>query len=475
MPPSNNVDFNKLSLTPKLSVPTPAAPPKVTTQQMASAVRTKYPGAYDSKTDAQIVNALVQKYPTYQSQLSDFQQPSFHNVVQNAEQLPGQLTEVAKGVTNSLGLNGAVDTIGTNMATIAHPKLMSDSGMALSPDDNLKRSIGAGLQIGGTEAALAVAPETIGGAAAAGAGVGASISGGEGLAEGDTVSDSVGRGVTGAAIGGVTGGAIQGLGKLLGITGDKIMTSVIRPTKSDIQDGFNLNTIKQYNLGGSLNTSLEKTQNLLNDFSTQLKNKLGESSTKIDLKNVFNDTAKELTDSSKLKGFGANTKVANTIDQLKGEVNLVNPEGGLSIPDAQVVKQAAGNFGAWQYGKPDPDSKASEIVYNTFYNKLKSAIEDSSPEGVKSINQQLSKLIPVQNAILRRLPVTERSNAISLNEMIGLVGSASNPAALGPTLLNMISRSGTAGNILSKFGPKIGGVAVPAAGITALNPDSEQQ
>lgn len=45
------------------------AQPQYTTQQMANAIRQKYPQVYDGKPDDQLVNAWVQKYPVYKTQL----------------------------------------------------------------------------------------------------------------------------------------------------------------------------------------------------------------------------------------------------------------------------------------------------------------------------------------------------------------------------------------------------------------------
>jgi hypothetical protein len=118
------------------------------------------------------------------------------------------------------------------------------------------------------------------------------------------------------------------------------------------------------------------------------------------------------------------------------------------------------------FGRTDPDSNATEKVFNTFYNKLKVAIEDNSPPGVADINAKMSQLIPVQNAVIRRIPVAERNGAISLLDMIGLVGSISHPAALVPTALEMGSRSGVVGNILSKVArpaAELGRIGIPSA------------
>lgn len=333
---------------------------------------------------------------------------------------------------------------------------------------SLKGTAGDALKVAATVGSVAAAPATIGTAALTGAGIGASQFAGSALQEEKPLPEVLKQGAIGGALGAATSGVIAGIGKLFSYAGDKIMKGVIKPGKVDLEDGFSLDTIKEYNLGGSLNTIQQRTQKKLTELSDELNGKLAESSVRIDLNDVFDQTVRELTDSSKFKGFGANIKVQAGLQQLKNEVQFLNETGSVSIPEAQIVKQASGSFGAWQFQKPDADSKATEIIYNAFYRKLKTAIEDGSPPGVETLNKELSKLIPVMNAIIRRLPVAERSNIISLNEMIGLVGSTMNPVALGPTLLAVISRSGAAANTLSKASGPIVRSATPASLATSL-------
>lgn len=373
-------------------------------------------------------------------------------------QAAGILTsKIARGAGNTK----LADQIDTRLQNGQHNVFGAPVETLHSPE----QLAGDALRTGAAAASLTAAPATIPGAIGVGAGVGAAEASGSALQREKPTTDVVADTAKGAAFGGLFGGAVAGASKLLGAIGDKIQMSTIRPTAADRADGFSLDTVKKYGLGGSLTAVLDKTQAKIGDLSTQLHAKLGATDTTVDLNDVVKQTIDDLTDSSKLKGFGANSKIQAALDTLKGEVDIVGKD--LSIPDAQVVKQAAGSFGAWHYGKPDPDSKASEIVYNTFYSKLKTAIEKASPDGVKDINGELSKLIPVYNAALRRLPVAERNNLISLSDMIGLVGSSHNPAALGPTILNLLSKSGAVGNALMKFGPKLQKGAAPAALIGA--------
>lgn len=270
---------------------------------------------------------------------------------------------------------------------------------------------------------------------------------------GDVVSSAKTGALTGAAIGGTLGileKGVKAFGNFLGKTGEKIQTTVIRPTQADIKDGFSINTVNKYNLGGSLKTTFEKTDRVLDKLSADLNQKLGATSNKVDLNDVYNKTAKRLL-GNKLESFGSNAQMDSAIEKLKNEIATVAGQTGkLSIPDSQLVKRAAGHFGAWSFGVPTPEATASQKVYNTFYNEMKTAIEKASPEGVKQINQEISKLIPVMNALIRRIPVAERNNVLSLTDIITATGAVFDPRSLGLTALNLASKSGTVGAKLAK-------------------------
>lgn len=269
-----------------------------------------------------------------------------------------------------------------------------------------------------------------------------------------TAGDITKAGLTGAAAGAATGGLSYGFGKLLEGAGSKIFNTIIKPSQADIKDGFNIDTVKKYDLGGSLSKMYEKTESKLNELSTQLRAKLSSSDSSIDMNKVYEDTVSSLS-KDKLKSFGSNTSVDGVVEQLKNEIAHVNPSGTMSIPDAQVVKQASGRMGAWQFGTNDPNATARETVYNAFYRNLKEAIEKESPEGVKEINKQIGELIPISNAVIRRIPVASRNSAISLNDMVGLVGSIIDPKAAISLGLSFAQKSGTAGNVLTKVAPSI--------------------
>lgn len=308
---------------------------------------------------------------------------------------------------------------------------------------------------------LPVAGTVLGKAAQFGA-LGAASGGAEALVEGGGVSDAVEGAKKGAVTGAIVGGAfgvaekgLKGLSNLLGKAGDKIQFSVIKPTQADIKDGFSIETVKKYNLGGSLKKSFSKTDEAIDTLSKQLNEKLKATDTSLDLNKVYENTTKRLL-GNKLESFGANTQLEGAIEKLRNEIVNVSGKNGLvSIPEAQIVKRASGHFGAWTFGIPTPEATASQKVYNTFYNELKTAIEKASPEGVREINKEISKLIPVMNALIRRIPVAERNSAISLTDIITLTGAALEPRALALTLLNFASKSGTIGAKLSNT-PNLG-------------------
>lgn len=264
---------------------------------------------------------------------------------------------------------------------------------------------------------------------------------------------------TGVAIGGaipLAGEAIkkgiQGLGKLSSGASSKIEYSLIKPTKMDLADGFSVETIKKYNLGGSLKQTLEKTDNKLMDLTEQLKGKLASRpEATIDLNEVANKTAQEML-KNKSRYFGDTSNVKKILESLASEIENVSSNGLVDLPEAQIIKQSAGQKGAWVFGFTDPNAKATEMVYTKFYQQLKQEIEKKAPEGIRGINKQISELIPIQNAIIRRLPVAERNNVLSLTDVISGGVSMINPKGWGLFVANKLTKSGQFANLLGKLG-----------------------
>lgn len=236
-------------------------------------------------------------------------------------------------------------------------------------------------------------------------------------------------------------------------TGQKIQTTVLKPGKRELEQGFKIENVSKYGLGGNLEQTLGKSEALMNKLSKQLNKVMKDADTTIDLVKVYDDTVADLTKQTK-KQFGENAKLENVLNKLQQEIAFVAPEGKLKVPDANTVKRAAGKKGAWVFGNTDPDSTANEIIYSKFYSKLKDAIEKAAPE-VADINKQLSEIIPIQNAALKRIPVEQRNQAFGLLDTIGLVGSVFDPKALGIIGANRLAKSGRFGNLLVEASQKL--------------------
>lgn len=271
----------------------------------------------------------------------------------------------------------------------------------------------------------------------------------------------------GAAIPGVAGLASEGkrlLGRGAQKAGETIQKVVIRPGAKDLADGFKIETIQKYDLGGSLGQTLKKAQDKIDDLASQLSTKIKSSDAPVNLAEILARTKKSLG-ADKAKAFGNIKGTQRVLDGLEGEIAEVSPAGIVDMVTAQHVKQGAGSKGSWVFGSADPDATAVEKVYTAFYRELKKEIEDKAPEGIKAINSQISELIPVVNAVLRRIPVEERNSVLSVNDMVSLAASAIDPSALTLLAANRASKSGRVGAALVGAGKKLQQKAAPVTNI----------
>ncbi|MBX3498101.1 MAG: hypothetical protein KF889_01555 [Alphaproteobacteria bacterium] len=267
---------------------------------------------------------------------------------------------------------------------------------------------------------------------------------------------TTGAATTKAAAANAGKGLISAAGKGVESTGQKIQSSVIRPSIRDVKDGFNIENVAKYDVGGSLPETIAKSHVKLNQLSQELKAELKSSPVKINLKETLSETTRRLG-AEKAATFGDNAALDRVLDQIADEIERV----GVSDADlvtATNIKRGAGQKGSWAYNRPDPDASAIERVYTEFYNVLKEQIEVATPDGrIRAINRQISELIPIQNAALRRLPVEERNNAISLTDTIGFMSALFDPKALLLVGASKAARSGKVGEMLSRTGRKMQG------------------
>lgn len=251
------------------------------------------------------------------------------------------------------------------------------------------------------------------------------------------------------------GATFAGAKRLFKPVGEKIQAVVLKPTARDIQDGFKIEDVNKYKLGGSVQETLTKAQVRMNELSDRLGSLLEAKKTKLNLNKVFAETSEAIS-KFKQRHFGDIAANQRVLTQLQSEIKEVAGDKGLvNLVEATNVKRGAGTKGSWAFGRADPDSSAIETVYTTFYGKLKTAIERSAPPGVKEINKQISEIIPISNAALRRTPIELRNNILGITDSLSLFGALFDPRALALLGASRLSRSGTFGAYLAKLGEQL--------------------
>lgn len=252
-------------------------------------------------------------------------------------------------------------------------------------------------------------------------------------------------------------GVVSPFKSALGATGKKIQETVIRPTAADMRDGFNINNVNKYGLGGSLEQTVTKSHTELNKLGQQLKKTLeqaGDDGARVDLREVVQNTANRLN-AGKTKTFGNNRSIEKVFGNMVEDLRTTTDgKAVVDLLDATNIKRGAGTKGAWVFGNADPDASAIEKVYTTLYQELRKAIEKNAPKSVREINKRISEIIPISNAALRRLPVAQRNNVISLTDSIGLYAAMFDPSALALIGANKLSKSGKFGAFLVKLAEK---------------------
>lgn len=270
---------------------------------------------------------------------------------------------------------------------------------------------------------------------------------------------------TAAIIGGlfpVAGATLKALkpkGGIRAAVGEKIQQTVIRPTSRDFKDGFKLSNVNKFKLGGELQQTALKTQSAINARLDKMRNLEGASTGIVDIKKILEKTLLEFTSNGvRFKQFGSIGATERAVKDLVKEVSAVSPkQTPISIVEATLMKRGAGTKSSWAFGQPDRDAKALDKVYTAFYLNLKKDIVNAAGKEGKEIDRlgkEISELIPISNAVVRRLPVAQRNNVISLTDSIGLFAAIFHPGALALIGANTLSKSGKFGAFLVKSAEK---------------------
>jgi hypothetical protein len=453
--------------------------------EFAQLIKSKYP-QYQNVSDENLVGLVTSKYPQYKSQIDS---PSIvEKVGSGVGKFIGDVTGLSgirKGIDDATNLEKASEDITKSALDsnkiieearklpIGDPNrkiLLQVAGSTASlasqqAEASLKSSIKES-QVAASAGKLALTTATAGtpgvaslvskpGVALAARATESGITGAvfqalSNIEKDVPIKKGVGTATAIAASIPIVGKVLSGAKNLIGKTGQKIQTTVIRPLDTDVKDGFKIDNIKKYDLGGSLGQTYQKTQSKLNELTKQLNERVKRSDVTVDLNEVYEKTVNSLS-GSKSSNFGNISSGKRVLENLANEIEEVSSNGLVDLAESQAIKQAAGKKGAWVFGSADPDATAVEQVYTAFYRELKNEIEQKAPGGVAEINRQISELIPIMRAVIRRIPVAERNNLISLTDLIGLGFSSIDPSAVAVLAINKLSKSGRVGNLLSKI------------------------
>lgn len=262
-----------------------------------------------------------------------------------------------------------------------------------------------------------------------------------------------------ALVGAAAPVVMEGLGLLAKGAGSKILSSKIKPTLADRKDGFSSETIAKEGLGGlSLQDMADSVKQKIGDLYEKAKAMRGNATGSVN----FDDAA--LKAEAELLADPRNARymkqIKSAIDEYIANVREVAKTAGFDTrkidpATANLLKSSFGKAGSFAAGD---DATAREIVANALFSKLKVGVEDASQGGLKAVNERISKLIPVERAIYRRLSVAGNNEAVGLLPFIALTAGK-----LGDAALALLQKSVGAGTALYKGGAAAAEAAPAAA------------
>ncbi len=459
-------------------------------QTLAQMVRAKYPGAYDDLTDQQLESQVRAKFPGTYDDLPTTQvktetppvpQPSmWQRAAQSATQAltgiapeqQGRAADVLAGAGKSVlgtiegggklirsipGVGPALAGMGDVTLPVTSQPTNADqaTGKTLG---NIAQMFVPGTALGKVKAAWATGNGMLD--ALIGAGVEGASAGTIGAAQTGSVKEGAKIGATAAG----TGLAVQGALAAAKPLAEKIENVLVKPSKADLADGFDPENIFKYKVGGTLSQSYDKVQTKIKNLSNQLKTTLANApaGSEIDLNDAMAETMKRLH-ANAAGTYGQNAAIESAAEKLAEEIPTVTKTGKVDLATANQVKQGVGDIGSWAFGGITDELKAKEIVANALYDTLKTRIESAvsnAPGRVQQINSQLSDLIPIKNAITRRIPVAQRNAVLNLGNLLGM---SSGHYWVGA--LNSLLQSGPAANVINAAGESAPSLAAGAGRI----------
>lgn len=276
------------------------------------------------------------------------------------------------------------------------------------------------------------------GKAAEGAAIGGAVEGAKGTVGGATEDVSAPRGLEqakgGVAGGGVFGGGVGAIGEGVKATAkiapklaDNIVRTVIRAGKKGEVEGFDPSNMVKHNLlGKDIDEMAAKTKLKLDELRGQLKDIQASGKAKdvtVDVVESIKNARKELLGNNKIN-FHDKQKASKLLDEIEENAWGSSNAGKFDLADAMSYKTDTGEKGYFAKSAmhSNPDLTASEKVYNTVYRHVKEAINNEIEKAdigdIRKINKQFEEIIPVSNAIARRIGTLKGNMAISPLELL---------------------------------------------------------
>lgn len=239
--------------------------------------------------------------------------------------------------------------------------------------------------------------------------------------------------------------------------GAKIAESVIRPTKADVDAGYDVKNVAKYDvLRGDLAETLDETQRRIagyNNIVKQVVQKSGDPMV-IDGKKVLTNVKKNLAG----EGTSLSSEKYKTIlDDVEKSLDTFIPDWKtrkLSVTEGMKLRREAGKQAVFHH---DPLNKGEnalrEKAFNDIYMGMKHELDSNLPPQFKGANEAMSELIPIQQAIMRRIPVADRQNLLGLTDSMTTLASIFDPRALAFGAISRATKSPTVARALMQSGP----------------------
>jgi hypothetical protein len=244
-------------------------------------------------------------------------------------------------------------------------------------------------------------------------------------------------------------GSFGVIGAVAGRGARRAMNNSISPSRIDFADGYDVENIFRHNLqASSVGKMYENADAKIIDLSQDLAAAVSRhGDEQIDIMNLLIDAAGDVRQNLPKHVF-TEQQLNRVSNILLEKVSELTETGSVGLVGAQTHKQTVGAMGAWAHNIDDVDMKAMEALANAYYRRLRTAVETGAPE-VRQINRSLSEIIPLRNAMLRRIPAEQKARLFQLGDLIVMSGGA---AALFGGAGLASTATGTAGLLLLSRG-----------------------